>query len=141
MEVLNSIQNAPSPIGPYSQAVKVGSLLFCSGQIAIDPKTGQLISGGIEQQTDQVLRNLAAVLMGAGSSPEKIVMSTIFLTDIDHGSTVNERYKAFVSKMSPPARQTVAVKALPAGAIVEISVIAEAPSSMSSSTSGLNRPY
>jgi 2-iminobutanoate/2-iminopropanoate deaminase len=140
MEALNGIKNAPSPIGPYSQAVKVGQLLFCSGQIAIDPVTGQLISGGIEQQTDQVLRNLAAVLLGAGSSPEKIVMSTIFLTDIEHGQVVNQRYAGFVSKMSPPARQTVAVKALPAGAIVEISVIAEVGAGGSSSAA-LSRPY
>jgi 2-iminobutanoate/2-iminopropanoate deaminase len=140
MEALNGIKNAPSPIGPSAQAVKVGQLLFCSGQIAIDPVTGQLISGGIEQQTDQVLRNLAAVLLGAGSSPEKIVMSTIFLTDIEHGQVVNQRYAGFVSKMSPPARQTVAVKALPAGAIVEISVIAEVGAGGSSSAA-LSRPY
>ena len=140
MEVLNNIQNAPTPIGPYSQAVKVGQLLFCSGQIAIDSKTGQLVPGGIEQQTDQVLRNLAAVLLGAGSSPEKIVMTTIFLTEIDHGKVVNEKYKDFVSKLSPPARQTVAVKSLPAGAILEISVIAEVSSSVGGQVN-LNRPY
>jgi len=140
MEVLNGIQNVPAPIGPYSQAVKVGQLLFCSGQIALDPKTGQMVSGGIEQQTDQVLRNLAATLLGAGSSPEKIVMTTIFLTEMDHGKVVNEKYKDFVSKQSPPARQTVAVKALPAGAIVEISVIAEV-SSGGNPQINLNRPF
>ena len=125
MEVLNKIPNAPLPIGPYSQAVIANSLLFCSGQIAIDPATGQLVSGGIEEQTDQVLKNLSAILVGAGSSSEKIVMTTIFLTDIAHGKLVNERYGEFVSKSKPPARQTVAVKGLPSGAIVEISVIAE----------------
>jgi len=140
MEVLNGIQNAPTPIGPYSQAVKVGQLLFCSGQIAIDPRTGQIVPGGIEQQTDQVLRNLSAVLSGAGSSPEKIVMTTIFLTEMDYGKVVNEKYGSFVSKHSPPARQTVAVKALPAGAVVEISIIAEVASS-SSSPMNLNRPF
>jgi 2-iminobutanoate/2-iminopropanoate deaminase len=140
MDVLNGIQNAPAPIGPYSQAVKVGQLLFVSGQIALDPRTAQMVSGGIEQQTDQVLRNLAAVLLGAGSSPEKIVMSTIFLTEIDHGKIVNEKYGAFVSKQSPPARQTVAVKALPAGAIVEISVIAEISAPAVQSVN-LNRPF
>ena len=125
MEVLNNLKDAPSPIGPYSQAVRVGSLLFCSGQVAIDPATGQMVSGGIAEQTDQVLKNLAAVLVGGGSSPEKIAMTTIFLTEIEHGKIVNEKYREFVSKTEPPARQTVAVKALPAGAIVEISVIAE----------------
>lgn len=125
MEVLNGIADVPSPIGPYSQAVRVGQLLFCSGQIAIDPKSGELVAGGIEQQTDQVLKNLAAILSGAGSSTDKIVMTTIFLTDIEQSKIVNEKYREFVSKHSPPARQTVAVKALPAGAIVEISLIAE----------------
>jgi 2-iminobutanoate/2-iminopropanoate deaminase len=140
MEVLNGIHNVPAPIGPYSQAVKVGQLLFCSGQIALDPKTGQMVAGGIEQQTDQVLRNLAATLSGAGSSPDKIVMTTIFLTEMDHGKVVNEKYRDFVSKQSPPARQTVAVKALPAGALIEISVIAEVSSTVGSQIN-LNRPF
>jgi len=125
MEVLNKIPNAPEPIGPYSQAVIANSLVFCSGQIAIDPQTGKIVAGGIEEQTTQVLKNLSAVLTGAGSSVDKIIMTTIFLTEIDHGKVVNELYKEFVSKTAPPARQTVAVKALPAGAIVEISLIAE----------------
>ena len=124
MKVLRQISGAPAPIGPYSAAVVVGELLFCAGQIALIPETGQLVDGGVKEQTEQVLRNLGAVLRGAGSSPEKIAMTTIFLTNIGDGKIVNELYGEFVAKDAPPARQTVAVKELPAGALVEISVIA-----------------
>jgi 2-iminobutanoate/2-iminopropanoate deaminase len=123
-QTFKTIEGAPAPIGPYSAAVKVGNLLFCAGQIALDPKTGTLVDGGVREQTEQVLKNLDAVLRGAGSSPEQIAMTTIFLTEMIHGKVVNELYAAFVDPDSPPARQTVAVKELPAGALVEISVIA-----------------
>jgi len=124
MQVLREISGAPKPIGPYSAAVTVGNLVFCAGQIALDPQTNQLISGGVAEQTAQVITNLKAVLKAAGSSPEKIAMTTIFLTSMADGKAVNELYSEFVSKEAPPARQTVAVKELPAGALVEISVIA-----------------
>lgn len=124
MQTFNRIEGVPAPIGPYSIAVKVGNLLFCAGQIGVDPKTNTLVEGGIKEQTEQVLKNLEAVLTGAGSSPERIAMTTIFLTEMSHGKVVNELYSAFVDLDSPPARQTVAVKELPAGALVEISLIA-----------------
>jgi len=127
MQHYKEISGAPKPIGPYSKAVKVGELLFCSGQIGLDPSGGQLVSGGISEQTSQVLKNLNAVLRGAGSSPEQIVMTTIFLTNMADGKTVNELYGTWVSPAFPPARQTVGVAELPMGAIVEISVVAYCP--------------
>lgn len=125
MENIKEAPGAPKPVGPYSAAVKSGNLAFLAGQIALNPESGVLVDGGIVEQTKQVLANLKAVLKASGSSPEQIVMSTVFLTDIADGKVVNELYGEFVSKDAPPARQTVAVKALPLGAIVEISVIAE----------------
>lgn len=125
MEIINNAKGAPKPVGPYSQAVRAGGLLFCAGQIALDPQSGTLVAGGIEEQTKQVLANLKAVLEAAGSSPEKIVMTTIFLADMADGGTVNNLYGEFVSADAPPARQTIAVKQLPLGALVEISVIAQ----------------
>ena len=124
MKTLNQIPNAPKPVGPYSPAVVCGDMVYVSGQIGIEPASGFLIEGGIEAQTKQVLSNIAAVLLAAGSSPDKIVMTTIFLADIADGKIVNEIYGRFVDSENPPARQTVAVKALPLGALVEISVIA-----------------
>lgn len=124
MKAILNTPGGPKPVGPYSPAVEVGNLLFLSGQIGIDPSSGQIVAGGIEEQTRQVLSNLKAVLAACGSSPDKIVMSTVFLTDIAHGKVVNGIYGDFVNTDAPPARQTVAVKDLPMGAIVEISVIA-----------------
>lgn len=127
MEIITNAPGVPAPIGPYSRAVKAGGLVFCSGQIALsETSTMQLVSEDVEGQTRQVLENLRALLVASGSSWEKVVMTTIFLTDIAHGKVVNELYGQYVSKDAPPARQTVAVKALPMGALVEISVIAEA---------------
>ena len=123
MELINA-DNAPEAIGPYSHAADIGGLLFCSGQIPLDPGTGEFVPGGLEEQTEQVLKNLQIVLEGAGSAPEKILMTTIFLADIAYGKVVNEMYSSFINAEAPPARQTVAVKALPMGAMVEISVIA-----------------
>ena len=124
MEVLKKVSGAPDPVGAYSAAVKASGLVFTAGQIALDPENNELIPGGIEEQTSQVLENLGAVLQAAGASPQSILMTTIFLTDISHGAKVNEIYSRFVSSDAPPARQTVAVKALPLGALVEISVVA-----------------
>lgn len=128
MQVFREIQGAPAPIGPYSAATLSGNLLFCAGQIPLVPGTGKLIEGGIKEQTEQVLKNLEAVLRGGGSSPDKILMTTIFLIDINDGKVVNPIYASFVSAENPPARQTVAVKELPMGSLVEISVIAEVES-------------
>lgn len=124
MKVYREISGAPKPVGPYSAAVASNGLVFLAGQIPLDPETGQMVSGGIEAQTAQVLSNIRAVLQGVGSSPEKIVMTTIFLSEIQFGKAVNELYSKFVNLDLPPARQTVAVKDLPMGALVEISVIA-----------------
>ena len=124
MEIFTTIPGAPQPVGPYSVAVKAGGLLFCAGQVALDPATSQLIDAGIEEQTERVLLNLKAVLEGAGSSFHEVVMTTIFLKDISHGRMVNDIYRRFVDPDRPPARQTIAVKDLPLGALVEISAIA-----------------
>ncbi len=115
--------NAPAPVGPYSQAVRAGSFLFCSGQIAIDPKTGELISGTVVEHTEQILKNIEAVLNAAAADFSKVVKTTIYLTDMKDFQIVNEIYgKRFPT--SPPARSTVAVHQLPKGVPVEIEVLA-----------------
>ncbi len=117
-----STEKAPAAVGPYSQAVVAGPLVFTSGQIGINPLTGQLRIG-IEEQTRQVLANLAAVLEAAGSGMDRILKTTIFLTDIAEFATVNRIYEeAF--RGDPPARSTVQVAALPLGALIEIEAIA-----------------
>lgn len=125
MEHISNTPGAPSPVGPYSPAVKSRGLLFCAGQIGLDPASGKIVAGGIEAETVRVLENVKAVLAAGGANFEKVVMTTIFLADISFGKTVNEIYSRYVNKDAPPARQTVAVKDLPMGALVEISVIAE----------------
>ncbi|MBP9838437.1 MAG: Rid family detoxifying hydrolase [Proteobacteria bacterium] len=124
MEHIKEIQNAPKPVGPYSIAVKANGFVFLSGQVAIDPVTSKLIEGDVAAQIEQVLKNLKAVLHESGSSYEKVVMTTIFLARMEDFKIVNEVYAKFVSSANPPARQTVAVKELPLGALVEISLIA-----------------
>lgn len=115
-------KDAPAAIGPYSQAVVVGTLLFTSGQIAIDPATGELAAGGINEQTEQVMKNLSAVLKEAGTSFDKVVKTTCFLADIGDFSAFNAVYgKYFIEK---PARSCVQVAALPKGSLVEVEVIA-----------------
>ncbi len=117
---------APTAIGPYSQAVAVapGPLVFCSGQIAIDPRSGELVGAGdIRQETHRVMKNLEAVLKAAGSSLGNVVKTTIFLVDLGNFLPVNEIYGGYFSG-SPPARSTVQVAALPRGAQVEIEAIA-----------------
>ena len=118
-----STENAPAAIGPYSQAVRVGELIFTAGQIALVPETGKLIEGDIETQTRQVMENLAAVLQAAGSSLTQVVKTTIFVTDINDFAKVNQVYGSFFQD-NPPARGTVQVAALPLGANVEIEVVA-----------------
>ena len=126
MEAIHEAPGAPKPIGAYSAAVKAGGFVFCSGQIALHPEKAELVGNDVETQLRQVLQNLTAVLKEAGSGWDRVVMTTTFLTDIAHGKIVNEIYGQVVKQGSAPARQTVAVKALPMGALVEISVIAAA---------------
>ena len=116
---------APAPVGPYNQAVRVGDLLFCSGQIALDPRSGELVGGGdVEAETRQVLTNLQAVLAAGGSSPERVVRTTVFLTDLADFAAVNAIYAETFGTGVSPARACVQVAALPKGASVEIDAIA-----------------
>ena len=118
-----STADAPAAIGPYSQAIHAGDLVFLSGQVPIDPKTGELVSGDIAAQTERVLDNLGAVLAAAGCSFGDVVKTTIYLVDLGDFQAVNQTYaKRFTA--APPARATVQVSALPKGARVEIDAIA-----------------
>jgi 2-iminobutanoate/2-iminopropanoate deaminase len=114
---------APLPIGPYAQAVSVGQLIYTSGQIPIDPATGDLCGTTIKAQTRQVLANLAAVLAAAGSAPEHVVKSTIFLVNLGDFATVNQIYGDYFGSHRP-ARSTVQVAALPKGSLIEIELVA-----------------
>jgi 2-iminobutanoate/2-iminopropanoate deaminase len=114
---------APKPIGPYSQAIQYGDFLFTSGQIAINPKTGELLNGNIKEQTKLVLENLKSVLSEAGSSLDKVVKTTIFLKDMNDFTNVNEVYAIYFND-SKPARSTVEVSSLPKNVLVEIDCIA-----------------
>jgi len=119
--------NAPEPVGPYSQAVGLGDLLFASGQIPLVPETGETVDGGIEEQTHQVLRNLRAVLEAGGSGLDRVVKTTVYLTDLGLFPRVNAVYAEHFSAEPAPARATVEVAALPLGALVEIDAIATRP--------------
>lgn len=121
-----STKNAPAAIGPYSQAVKVGNLVYTAGQIPVDPATGKLVEGDISVQTDQVMQNLNAVLTAAGSSMDNVVKTTVFLTDMFHYTAVNEVYGRYLS-VSPPARSAIQVTALPLNALIEIEAVAIVP--------------
>ncbi|RXK83435.1 RidA family protein [Filimonas effusa] len=114
---------APAPIGPYSQAVKTGELLFVSGQIPIDPATNELVQGSVKDEAEQVMKNLQAVLDEAKLTFEHVVKTNIYLSDMAHFATVNEVYGAYF-KGDFPARETLAVKTLPKNVNVEISIIA-----------------
>lgn len=116
-------ESAPQAIGPYSQAICANGLVFASGQIPIDPSTGQFVSGGIAEQTEQVLRNLAAVLESAGSGLDRVVKTTVFLVDMDEFTAMNDVYARFFTA-EPPARATVQAARLPRDARVEIDAIA-----------------
>jgi 2-iminobutanoate/2-iminopropanoate deaminase len=114
---------APKAIGPYSQAIRAGEFVFCSGQVGLDASTGELIGGGIEAQTARAIQNLEGVLKAAGLDLTHVVKTTVFLISMDDFPAMNEAYgKFFAGK--PPARSTVAVKTLPKGALVEIEAIA-----------------
>ena len=128
MKKIVSTNEAPAAIGPYSQAVRSGSFLFCSGQIPLDPKSGQIVAGDITAQTGRVMDNIAGLLRAEGLGFDDIVKTTIFLTNLGDFQTVNQIYGSYF-KNDPPARSTVQVAALPRGANVEIEVIAAARTS------------
>ncbi len=124
MKKIINTQNAPAPIGPYNQAVLSGNTLYISGQIPMDSKTGELISGDIKKETMQCMQNLKAILEEAGMSFENVVKSSIFLKDMNQFSMVNEAYGSFFDTERAPARETVEVANLPKFVNVEISMIA-----------------
>lgn len=116
--------NAPAPIGPYSQAIVAGNFLFISGQIALHPETNQLELENLEQETHRVMKNLKGILEAAGAGFENVVKSSIFLSDMNDFSRVNEIYASYFTTETPPARETVQVSVLPKNVNVEISMIA-----------------
>lgn len=116
-------KNAPAAIGPYSQAIKANGFVYVSGQIAINPETGEFLAGGVAEQTERVLKNVAAVLEAAGSSLDQVVKTTVFLADMKEFSEMNEVYATFFTG-PPPARATVAAAGLPRDARVEIEAVA-----------------
>jgi len=118
-----STEKAPAAIGPYSQAIQAGNLLFCSGQIPLDPVSGEVVAGDVRRQAEQVMENIAAVLSAAGAGFNDVVKATVFLVEMGDFGAVNEVYGRYFSGHKP-ARSTVAVKALPRGVLVEIEVIA-----------------
>ncbi|MGA9206687.1 MAG: RidA family protein, partial [Terriglobales bacterium] len=116
-------KDAPQAIGPYSQAIKAAGLVFCSGQIALDPVSGTIVAGDVAEQTERALRNLAAVLAAAGSGLDRVVKTTVFLKSMGDFTAMNEVYASYF-KTAPPARSTVEAARLPKDALVEIDVIA-----------------
>ena len=123
MKDVIATSNAPKAIGPYSQAIRTGEFVFCSGQIPLDPVTNQVIDGDISAQTERVIKNLSAVLWQAGTDIDKVVKTTVFLKNMSDFAAMNEVYGRFFSK-NPPARSTVEVARLPKDVLVEIDVIA-----------------
>lgn len=124
-QVIHS-DHAPKAIGPYSQAIRVGDFVFCSGQLGLDPNTGNLVSGGVEAETRRALENLAAVLQAAGTSLERVVKTTVFLLDMNDFARMNAVYAEFFPA-NPPARSTIQVARLPRDGRVEIEAIAVLP--------------
>ena len=127
MKQIIKTEKAPQAIGPYSQAIRAGGFVFASGQIPLDPRTGEFVEGGIAEQTEQVLRNLSAVLEAAGTGLDRVVKTTVFLADMSDFAAMNEVYGRYFSK-DAPARATVEAARLPRDARVEIEAIAEAGS-------------
>ena len=123
MKEIISTENAPGAIGPYSQAIKAGNIVFCSGQIPIDPQTGNFVSENVAEQTRQVLKNLSAVLEAAGTNLNNVVKTTVFLADMNDFAAMNEIYAEFFNE-NKPARATVQAARLPRDARVEIECIA-----------------
>ena len=124
MKKIIKTENAPKPIGPYNQAVIAGNYMFISGQIALNPKNGELITNEIKKETTQVMENLNAILNEASLTFENVVKTTIFLSDMNDFSSVNEIYGSYLNNSTAPARETVQVSKLPVGVNVEISMIA-----------------
>jgi len=120
-------EQAPAAIGPYSQAIRIGDFLYTSGQIALDPESGMFLSGEIEEETEQTLKNISAILQAGGLNLENVVKTTVYLSDLNHFSRMNQVYEKYFSK-NKPARACVQVAALPKGAKVEIDAIAVSPS-------------
>jgi 2-iminobutanoate/2-iminopropanoate deaminase len=116
-------KNAPAPVGPYSQAVRVGNFIYTAGQVGISPATGKLVEGGVEAQAQQVMQNLVSILEATGTSLTNVVKTTIFLTNLSDFAAVNKIYGGFFTA-APPARTTVQVTGLPLGALVEIEAVA-----------------
>lgn len=123
MKTLVSTELAPKAVGPYSQAVSANGMLYCSGQIPLDPVTQEIVSGGVQEQTYQVMENLKAVLEAADSSFDQVVKATIFVKDMNDYSVINEVYGSYFAE-KPPARECVEVSRLPKDVLVEVSVIA-----------------
>jgi 2-iminobutanoate/2-iminopropanoate deaminase len=124
MREIVETKSAPAPIGPYSQAIKSGGFVFLSGQIPLDPATGQIVEGGIAEQTHQVLRNVTQVLEAAGSSLQQVVKTTVFLKNMGEFAQFNQVYAEYLGG-SKPARSTVEVARLPKDALVEIEAVAQ----------------
>lgn len=124
MKQIINTKNAPAPIGPYSQAVKFGDTLYTSGQIALNPETGELVLGDVEAETKQVMENLKAVLNAAGMSFEDVVKTSIFIMDMNDFAKINAVYGSYLNEATAPARETVQVAGLPKGVSVEISMMA-----------------
>ena len=116
-------KNAPEPIGPYSQAIKNNSMLFLSGQIPINPKTGIIESNNIEEQTQQIFKNISEILKKANTSFNNVVKTTIFITNLKNFNTVNNIYATYFNGDTPPARSTIEVSALPLNSLIEIDMI------------------
>jgi 2-iminobutanoate/2-iminopropanoate deaminase len=127
MKTVISTAEAPTAVGPYSQAIAAGPLLFCSGQIPLEPGTGTLVEGDVSRQTERVLQNLAAILRAHGLGMEHVVKTTVFMTDLARFGEMNAAYAKHFP-VDPPARSTIQVAALPKGANVEIEAIALKPS-------------
>ncbi|ABY94522.1 MULTISPECIES: RidA family protein [Thermoanaerobacter] len=123
MKTIINTDAAPKAIGPYSQAIMVDGFLYTSGQIAIDPATGELVEGGIEAQTERVLENIKAILKAAGMDLNNVIKTTVFVTNMGDFAKINEIYGRYF-KDNPPARSLVEVKSLPKGALIEIEVVA-----------------
>ena len=117
-------ENAPAPIGPYNQAVLKGNTLYTSGQIAINPTTGELVTGTIEAETEQVMQNMRAVLQAAGMTFENVVKTTIFIMDMNDFGKINTIYGSYFNEKTAPARETVQVACLPKNVNIEISMVA-----------------
>jgi len=125
MKQIINTENAPAPIGPYNQAIKSGHLLYTSGQIPIDPATGKMVSGGVREQSIQVLENLKAVLEAGGSTLDNVIKTTVFLADMADFPVMNTVYAEFFGEDNAPARSTVQVAGLPMASLVEIEAVAK----------------